>query len=141
MGEFAVLLISHGYYAKEALESAEMIVGKQQNTQVVSVTPEKDLQTVLDEVNMNYEQLDTSSGLLILADILGGTPSNVAGNLVLSKKNVHAVTGFNLPMLLELFLNRENSMETVIEKIHEVYKTSFNDLNRVLTKEEEVNEY
>ncbi|EOL45271.1 PTS system, mannose/fructose/sorbose family, IIA component [Enterococcus phoeniculicola] len=141
MGEFAVLLISHGYYAKEALESAEMIVGKQQNTQVVSVTPEKDLQTVLDEVNMNYEQLDTSSGLLILADILGGTPSNVAGNLVLSKKNVHAVTGFNLPMLLELFLNRENSMETVIEKIHKVYKTSFNDLNRVLTKEEEVNEY
>lgn len=141
MGEFAVLLISHGYYAKEALESAEMIVGKQQNTQVVSVTPEKDLQTVLDEVNMNYEQLDTSSGLLILADILGGTPSNVAGNLVLSKKNVHAVTGFNLPMLLELFLNRENSMETVIEKIHEVYKTSFNDLNRVLTKEEEINEY
>lgn len=141
MKEFAVILISHGYYAREALASAEMIVGKQTNVKVISVTNDKDLEHVLKEINETYEKLDTSEGLLILADILGGTPSNVAGNIVLTKENVHAITGFNLSILLELFLNRKKPLQEMLSILKDTYDKSFNHLNDILNKEEEDNEY
>lgn len=141
MKEIAVLLMSHGHYAKEALHSAEMIIGQQENVATISVIPEKTLDSVMMETSQAFTKLDTSSGILLLADILGGTPSNVAGNLVLTKENVLAVTGFNLPMLLELFVDRSRNLAELEQLLVDAHGKSCHVLNVILSKEEDENEH
>ena len=81
----AVILASHGYLAKEALRSAEMIVGKQDNCAYLAVTEDLNLEQAKEQMNRMYDELDTSKGTIILCDILGGTPSNVSGTFCLEK--------------------------------------------------------
>ena len=57
MNEVGIILISHGHFAKYAIDSAQMIVGKQENYEVVSVTIEKDLDDVIEEVKEAYEKV------------------------------------------------------------------------------------
>lgn len=136
MKEVAVILMSHGYYAAEALKSAEMIIGEQSNVAAVSVTPQKDLDQVKKETYAVFDTIDTSNGVVVLTDILGGTPSNVAGNFVLTRDDTLAIAGFNLPMLLELFVDREKTLDEVKATLKESYDNSFNCLNDILSKEE-----
>ncbi|EOH90829.1 PTS sugar transporter subunit IIA [Enterococcus pallens] len=142
MKEVAVVLMSHGYYAQEALKSAEMIIGELENVATISVTPEKDLDAVVSETQKALEMVDDSNGVLLLSDILGGTPSNVAGTIVMTKENVLGITGFNLPMLLELFVNRQKNLEEIREILCQSHQNSFNVLNDILSrKEDEEDEY
>lgn len=141
MKEVAVVLMSHGYYAQEALKSAEMIIGELDNVATIAVTPEKDLDAVVSELQEVLKTVDDSKGVLLLSDILGGTPSNVAGTIVMTKENVLGITGFNLPMLLELFVNRQKSLEEIREILCQSHQRSFNVLNDILLRKEEEDEY
>lgn len=141
MKEVAVVLMSHGYYAQEALKSAEMIIGELDNVATIAVTPEKDLDAVVSELQEVLKTVDDSNGVLLLSDILGGTPSNVAGTIVMTKENVLGITGFNLPMLLELFVNRQKSLEEIREILCQSHQRSFNVLNDILLRKEEEDEY
>lgn len=141
MKEVAVVLMSHGYYAQEALKSAEMIIGELDNVATIAVTPEKDLDAVVSELQEVLKTVDDSKGVLLLSDILGGTPSNVAGTIVMTKENVLGITGFNLPMLLELFVNRQKSLEEIREILCQSHQRSFNVLNDILLRKEEDDEY
>lgn len=141
MKEVAVVLMSHGHYAQEALKSAEMIIGELDNVATIAVTPEKDLDAVVSELQEVLKTVDDSNGVLLLSDILGGTPSNVAGTIVMTKENVLGITGFNLPMLLELFVNRQKSLEEIREILCQSHQRSFNVLNDILLRKEEEDEY
>ena len=121
MNEIGVILISHGYFAKYAMDSAEMIIGKQDNYKVISVTDDKDLEDVIKELEDSYNALSKGREVIVLTDIFGGTPCNAASRLILSGKKVTAYTGFNLPVLLELLLNRDKPLSEVkldLEKVH-----------------------
>ena len=107
MKEIPVILISHGHYSKYALESAEMIIGKQENCEVISVTEEKDLDNVITELEGVYAKFKNEKGVIILTDIRGGTPSNAAASLLVREPGILALSGFNMPLLLELFTNRD----------------------------------
>lgn len=139
MNEVGIILISHGHFAKYAIESAQMIVGKQENYEVVSVTIEKDLDDVIEEVKEAYERVKNEREVLILADIFGGTPSNSSLRLLLEGANVVIYTGFNLPVLLELLLNRNLPIEVIQEKLEATYKETFVNLNKRL-KEQDLDE-
>ena len=115
MKEIPVILISHGHYAKYALESAEMIIGKQENCEVISVTEDKDLDSVTKELEKVYKKLKNEKGAVILTDIRGGTPSNAAANLLVREDDILALSGYNMPLLLELFTNRDLEMEDLKE--------------------------
>ena len=138
MNEIGVILISHGYFAKYAMDSAEMIIGKQENYKVISVTDDKDLEDVLKELEDSYNVLSKDREVIILTDIFGGTPCNATSRLILSGKNVMAYTGFNLPVLLELLLNRDKPLSEVklnLEKVHNETFISISD--KVLNKLDE----
>lgn len=138
MNEIGVILISHGYFAKYAMDSAEMIIGKQENYKVISVTDDKDLEDVLKELEDSYNVLSKGREVIILTDIFGGTPCNATSRLILSGKNVIAYTGFNLPVLLELLLNRDKPLSEVklnLEKVHNETFISISD--KVLNKLDE----
>lgn len=132
MGKFAIILSSHGFYAQEAMKSAEMIVGKQENFATVSITPDKNLESALEELKKVYSKLDKSNGTLIMTDIIGGTPSNICGNLMLSNDNVLLYSGFNLPVLIDVLLNRDKSLEDIGKRIEGTYKESLFNLNDLM---------
>lgn len=125
MNEIGIILISHGYFAKYAMESAEMIVGKQENYKVISVTDDKDLEDVIKELEDSYKILSKDREVIVLADIFGGTPCNATSRLMLNGEDVVAYTGFNLPVLLELLLNRDDTLDNIKLKLKKVYNETF----------------
>jgi len=131
MSEVAVVVASHGEFAKYALESAQMIVGMQENCGSMSVTMDLTLDEAKKNMGKVIRELDCSNGLVILVDIFGGTPSNVSGNLILEYDNVLVVSGLNLPMLIELFLNREKSLDQIAVQLEEAYKQGYSNLNQI----------
>ena len=128
MKEIPVILISHGHYSKYALESAEMIIGKQENCEVISVTEDKDLDSVTKELEEVYKKLKNEKGVIILTDIRGGTPSNAAANLLVRESDILALSGYNMPLLLELFTNRDLGMEELKASLYEAFNESLVDL-------------
>lgn len=132
MNEIGIILLSHGYFAKYAMESAEMIVGKQENYEIISVTDDKDLDDITTELTGAYEKLKSDKGIIILADIFGGTPCNAAGRLLLNGAEVSIYTGFSLSILLELILNRGREIEEVRNHLEVIHKESFINLNNHL---------
>ena len=128
MKEITVILISNGHYAKYALESTEMIIGRQENCEVISVTEDKDLDSVTKELEEVYKKFKNEKGVVILTDIRGGTPSNAAANLLVREDDILALSGYNMPLLLELFTNRDLEMEDLKEGLYEAFRESLVDL-------------
>ena len=135
--EVAVILASHGYLAKEALRSAEMIVGKQENCAYLAVTENLNLDQAKEKMNQMYDELDTSNGTIIICDILGGTPSNVSGTFCLEKDNVLVLSGLNLPMLLDLFTNRNRSLAELADSLEKSYNMGFQNISERFKEEEQ----
>lgn len=130
-----VILISHGYFAKSALEAIEMIIGPQENTDVISVTYGKDLNDVVFELKKiikNYKE-----NIIIFTDILGGTPTNAVARLIGNYKNIKAFSGFNLPTLLTLFSERDENIKDIENLINLIKKSDFLlDLNEKILKKD-----
>lgn len=139
MKPFAVLLASHGNYAREALRSAEMIIGRQENVRTMSIDLETSIPAAKAEFHALINELDTDNGLLILTDIVGGTPSNLAAEKLITNTNgsVQAIAGFHLPMLLELFSGNRDKLEAVSGLLYTAYMSSFVDLNKRMTTADE----
>lgn len=138
--ELAVILASHGQFAVEALKAAEMIVGQQENCATLSVTDDKNLATCMEELSGTCAKLNTAAGLLVLVDMYGGTPCNAASALVLTvqgEMEIELLSGFNLPMLLELFSNRQMAAAEMKSYLQEVYPLCFKDVKEVLNAESE----
>jgi PTS system mannose-specific IIA component len=120
-----LIVASHGLFAQEALKSAEMILGvPQENAAVVSITAGRTSEECLEELtNIYNQQSKKGNGTLVLVDIFGGTPANIATYLTLTKEDVQVYSGLNIPRLLELFLSNPENMEqakNIIESVHGV---------------------
>lgn len=132
----AVILASHGEFAKSALASAEMIVGKQENVGVLSVSLDLNLDQAKQAMNQIYDSLDLRGGTVILVDILGGTPSNVSGSFCLTKDQIVVISGLNLPMLLDLFSNRQRSLTEIAASLEKSYRIGFQNITERFKEED-----
>ncbi|MDZ7758979.1 MAG: PTS sugar transporter subunit IIA [Desulfovermiculus sp.] len=97
-----VLIVTHLDFGQKLLETAEGIVGKQTDCLALSLDARQNMETVLADIKQGLEQLDSGQGVLVLTDMFGGTPSNVALSL-LGSGRLEVITGANLPMLLKIF--------------------------------------
>ncbi|BDR55893.1 PTS sugar transporter subunit IIA [Xylocopilactobacillus apis] len=136
MGEIAILLMSHGNFAKSAIESAELIVGKQNNYEVLSVFLVDQVDTLKEKMYQKINKLDTGNGLLVLTDIIGGTPNNLAGNLI-NRSDTVICSGLNMPMLLEILTNRNQELSYIEELIKSSYQAGLFIRNTNLIEEYE----
>jgi PTS system mannose-specific IIA component len=116
---FGIIIVTHGNFGKELLNTAEAIVGKMEN--IVSVpfhspqNPETSKQLIQDAV----KQVGNGKGIIILTDLFGGTPSNIAISF-LNHQDIEVVSGVNLPMTIKIpFLK---NFETVHEAAMELKK-------------------
>lgn len=119
--EVAVLLMSHGDLAREAMKSAEMVFGKQENYETMSVFLADQVDDLKREMYEKVDRLDTSKGLLVFTDIVGGTPMNLAGNL-LDRENTILCSGLNLPMLIEALMNRDKTVQELKTVLESAYR-------------------
>lgn len=97
-----VIVVTHGQLATELVNAAETIVGDLPQFAAVSIGWHDDVNDARDEIRQAMARLEqTSSGILILTDMFGGTPANL-GLTFLDAGRVEVITGVNLPMLLKL---------------------------------------
>lgn len=104
----AIILCTHGATAGPLLNTAEMILGKQDNVGWIDFVPGENAETLLEKYQTKLGELDTAQGVLFLVDTWGGSPFNAASRLVTDKENHEVVTGANIPMLVETFMARDD---------------------------------
>jgi len=96
-----MVLVTHGKLAAEFLAALEHVVGKQQKVATVCIGAEDDMEQRRKEILERVNEVETGDGVVLLTDMFGGTPSNLAIS-VLDRANVEVIAGINLPMLIKL---------------------------------------
>jgi mannose/fructose/sorbose-specific phosphotransferase system IIA component len=102
MTTIPVVLVGHGGYPAGVRDAAEMILGEQDNVITVALPPDGSTEQLADDVTAALDALGATGGALVLADLMGGSPSNAVGLLALRDPALHLVAGLNLPMVLEV---------------------------------------
>lgn len=96
----AAVLVTHGQVATELLAAAETIVGRLDYVAAVSIGWHDDTNTARREIERAIERVSEGVGVLLLTDMFGGTPTNIAA-MFLDEESVEVITGVNLPMLIK----------------------------------------
>jgi len=96
-----MVLVTHGRLGAEFLAALEHIVGRQQGTAAVCIGPDDDMEARRREILASVAKVDSGDGVVVLTDMFGGTPSNLAIS-ILGRAKVEVVAGINLPMLIKL---------------------------------------
>ena len=97
----AGVIVTHGHLAAELLAAAEMIIGPISYITAVSIGWHDDVDVARDEVQRAITRVSQGAGVLLLTDMFGGTPTNIA-SMFLDDKDIDVVTGVNLPMIIKL---------------------------------------
>jgi len=101
------LVVTHGHLAQELVAAAEMIVGDISHIQAVSIGWHDDVNDARKEIERKISEVDRGSGILLMTDMFGGTPSNIAFAFHEPGK-VDIVTGVNLPMIIKIAHQKED---------------------------------
>lgn len=96
-----IVLVTHGNLADEFRSAVEHVVGPQEHLETVCIGPEDDMEQRREEILSQVGAVDQGSGVIVLTDMFGGTPSNLAIS-IMEKANVEVLAGVNLPMLIKL---------------------------------------
>jgi len=130
-----IVIAAHGDLARELLETTRFIVGEVENIVALTIDPSEHVDRLKSSIARAVQQVDQGRGVLILTDMFGGTPSNIALTF-LEKGKVDIVTGVNLPMLIRLTQCRANGedLEKVTEQVVTYGRKSINQASRILTK-------
>lgn len=113
--KIAGVIVTHGQVAGELLAAAEMIVGTVTHITAVSIGWHDDVDIAHGEIERAIRQVSQGCGVLILTDMFGGTPTNIA-SMFLADGEVEVVTGVNLPMVIKLASQTEKESLTDIAR-------------------------
>ncbi len=112
----ALFFISHKGIASNLLTIGEAILqSKNNNLAYLEVTMDADVDAMLKTIDHRLKQLDTQQGLLIITDIYGSTPSNIA-QTVANKYHADLISGVNLPMIIRLLNYRDENISSLLKK-------------------------
>ncbi len=101
-----MVLVTHGRLAAEFVAALEHVVGPQRNIAAVCIGPEDDMERRRQDILRAIAEVEAGQGVVLLTDMFGGTPSNLAIS-VMDKSKVEVIAGINLPMLIKLASLRE----------------------------------
>jgi len=127
-----IVLISHGQMADGMIDSARMFFGETGMTQVVSVSlfPEESPEMFDVKLTAAIEEADSGDGVVILADLLGGTPCNRA--VYKCVEGIQVITGMNLPLFVELLGLRMGGNDVDIKSLISTASNGIVSLNQLL---------
>jgi len=109
-----VVLVTHGRLAQEFRTALEHVVGKQQKFATISIDPSDNIENRRDDIVKAIESVDGGQGVIVVSDMFGGTPSNLAISMM-ERKNLEVIAGANLPMLIKIAsIRNESSLEDTV---------------------------
>lgn len=127
-----LVIVTHGGLAREFLAALEHVHGPQEQIVTISIGPNDDMETRRSEIEQAVSDVNSGDGVILLTDMFGGTPSNLAIS-VMEQANVEVIAGVNLPMLIKLASIRgEDSIETVIDEAQEAGRKYISVASKVL---------
>jgi len=129
-----VILVTHPNLGEEFIRSAELICGKMPSLGTVSIDTQKGVEELRKEIAGAIQSVDSGSGVLILTDMFGGTPSNMS-LAFLREGRVEVVTGLNLPMLIKISNCREGrTLQELAKMVKEAGQRNINLASEILQK-------
>jgi PTS system mannose-specific IIA component len=111
------VIVSHGHLANELVAAAETVIGKLEHIVAVSIGWNDNVETAKDEIARAVKKVSAGSGVLILTEMFGGTPTNISA-MFIAAGEIEIVTGVNLPMVIKLA--SQSKEMTLIEMAKEV---------------------
>ncbi|WP_421761358.1 PTS sugar transporter subunit IIA [Devosia sp.] len=96
-----MVLVTHGALADEFKSALQHVVGPQEQVETVAIGPDDDMEERRDDILKRVDAVDSGDGVVILTDMFGGTPSNLAIS-IMQQRSVEVIAGVNLPMLVKL---------------------------------------
>ena len=102
-----VVIVTHGGLAQEFRAALEHVVGRQSQLETISIGPEDDMEARRGELVAAIGRVSDGSGVIVMTDMFGGTPSNMAIN-VMDETGAEVIAGINLPMLIKLATARKD---------------------------------
>ncbi|MDR1026438.1 MAG: PTS sugar transporter subunit IIA [Lactobacillus sp.] len=127
-----LVLVTHGNLALEFISAMQHVVGKQDQIEAVCIGPEDDVEMRRKEILKKVESTDKGHGVIVLTDMFGGTPSNLAIS-IMDRANVEILAGMNLPMLIKLAsLRKEKPLKEATLAAEEAGKKYINIASKLL---------
>ena len=128
-----MVLVTHGRLACEFRSALEHVVGPQQQLNVITIDPDDDMDGRRQDIMDAIHQVDTGEGVVVLTDMFGGTPSNLAIS-AMNGSNVEVVAGINLPMLIKLASVRDEAkLQDAVIQAQDAGRKYINVASRVLS--------
>jgi PTS system mannose-specific IIA component len=129
-----MVLVTHGRLAAEFIAALEHVVGPQRNIRAVCIGPDDDMDARRKEIIEAVGAVDEGDGVVLLTDMFGGTPSNLAIS-VMERANVEVIAGVNLPMLIKLAGMREgNSVGAAVAAAQDAGRKYINVASALLSE-------
>ncbi len=130
-----MVLVTHGRLADELIAALEHVVGPQPAVASVCIGPEDDMEQRRADILASVAKVDDGNGVVVLTDMFGGTPSNLAIS-IMDKAKVEVIAGVNLPMLIKLASVRNNEpLAEAVASAQEAGRKYINVASRLLTQD------
>ncbi|WP_417242431.1 PTS sugar transporter subunit IIA [Celeribacter sp.] len=108
-----IVIVAHGGLAKEYLSAVEHVVGRQSGIEAIAIAPDHDRSSKQQEICVAADAVDTGSGVVVVTDMFGGSPSNLS-LLACHRNDRKIIYGANLPMLIKLAKSRHKSVDDAV---------------------------
>jgi PTS system mannose-specific IIA component len=129
-----IVLVTHGNLAREFIAALEHVVGPQQGVAAVCIGPEDDMEKRRAEILENVQACESGDGVIVLTDMFGGTPSNLAIS-IMERARIEVLAGVNLPMLVKLASVRVRPIAEAVRMAQEAGRKYITVASRILAKE------
>lgn len=132
-----LVIVTHGGLANEFRAALEHVVGEQHQLEAICIGPDDDMEKRREDIAVATKDVDSGDGVILLTDMFGGTPSNLAISL-LDHGRVEVIAGVNLPMLIKLVGVREKmSLEEAVEAAQDSARKYISVASKVLSRKED----
>lgn len=126
-----IVLVAHGNLGKEMLHVLQHVVGEQNNIEYVGISNTDDMELKRHEILEKTSAVDTGDGVVVVTDMFGGTPSNLAISMM-EERNIEVISGMNLPMLVKLMRVRDEALADAVMQAQEAGQKYINIASRLL---------
>lgn len=127
-----MVLVTHGRLAVEFCSALEHVVGPQEQCQTICIGPDDDMEVRRNDILEAVEAADSGGGVVILTDMFGGTPSNLAIS-VMQDRQIEVIAGVNLPMLVKLArVRKDKDIRDSVREAQDAGRKYINVANDVL---------
>jgi PTS system mannose-specific IIA component len=128
-----MVLVTHGRLAAEFVNALEHVVGAQTQIAAVCIGPDDDMEQRRQDILRSIAEVDSGEGAILLTDMFGGTPSNLAIS-VMERAKIEVIAGVNLPMLIKLAsLRQKESLERSVLGAQEAGRKYINVASQLLS--------